>query len=1385
MTLNTERTTLHLCMDDPGLADSLRELTLDTGDEKIPLARHTADSLAAARVSNRALAMMSDDSLARVTHYVECNLPSDVARILRVTHRDDDTADQASLPKLHAVKIHVPKQARRRVRGQRARAIDAHPAVRRLGLQAAARNNAEPVALLADLDDLVDTPLDIARSIVFQHPQLASRDGETAAIIIDDHIDTSADLLNLARLISSLGPDGWYEIAPSVDWEGNVLTWGPGWEREEHKEGDPVMQYNLVDRIVGTLDAPPPDSACPSVTKESLRTSQDDDRLQNKKWTVSPGTPDLREETQTQTARLARLAAGDSGGYKFTLNNLTPGYGVTPYAESIAFEPDPDDPGKGTFSIDCLNSYLRTLGSYVRFYDAEGKRIDGVPGSAWASLDPEIVKRIEAGDATWISMLSAVSVILGIPVPTDPTNLEFTWPAEADSCQLMLGGLGTSDWDTDIDLTGTILTGVFQYGVPILFLAAGVAITSSAWYKAFLEDKDLVAAVLGVGFGVVGGAVATAAALMNTKRVLFAFGNAIAGILVSQAAAKLAVYIATRISAAQIANSVPIAGWASRIASMVITAANITETTVQVLMSPATYRIDIKRQLAVEVTIRPDPLAGSETEPPVWPRVATDYQVMVQYRNGTNYTLTGKLPEDPSKRADPLVVYFPELPAGGEIQISCGVYSESKWLAGSWTSSWMRAALPAGGDGPLQVEGAIQQSLVPLSPDTQYLYQSKLTYDSTTGRHAWTNGDQPTAVVTDLSSDPEGHNLAELVDITLNNKAYMLGYCWQASGQNLPFCGSSTPTDGQIYAFQNISGLSNPEAALKFPSCGFSNRPYLVYDQFGPAPLFSLAASFQSDLDKEELTPALREVFAANLYPLPDKAAIEVVTPTARWTMSTGDPAPTYDLRREPGGLISVFSYPTPLFSPNNFYVDPRGEHSHLRLVILGDQTPFDMNAGLSYGYFTLSRLDSVKIHPAGYAIGVSFRDSKMEILQIPAEPSLDADAIPAVPVSGHGIRQGLMRGPVAVTVAADGRILVLESLNRRIQAFDLNGNPAASFVGDLVATLSRDEVSGDLDNGWFTGTIRRAFDGGGAFLSHRWRISGGKTNIEVVPGDNQYGLSDQLVLTKEGAFLSDDWTICDAKAEEPISYRVQWEGQALTVSLDGQPLFDLPLDSKMFLDRGAVDEQIVAAFEEHGRTISLQSMVTGVPLTVGADNAEALDRIEITQSIRDALASRGVILGDDAAVSPSISVRVIEAGAEWTIVDSTDSLSYTVRLDPKDESQLQAYHLDATMKLVNKPADTFLDVAIEALGFIYVLSYTNEGKSVADYRLDLYDPSGKFLSRTPDSGVDPRATGVNGAKLVVDQWRTMYTLNFEYILGPDGRTEPSLSLWNPTTPGG
>ena len=85
-----------------------------------------------------------------------------------------------------------------------------------------------------------------------------------------------------------------------------------------------------------------------------------------------------------------------------------------------------------------------------------------------------------------------------------------------------------------------------------------------------------------------------------------------------------------------------------------------------------------------------------------------------------------------------------------------------------------------------------------------------------------------------------------------------------------------------------------------------------------------------------------------------------------------------------------------------------------------------------------------------------------------------------------------------------------------------------------------------------------------------------------------------------------------------------------------------------------------------------------------------------------------------------------------------------------------------------------YLDLATDALGYLYVLSYTGDGTQPADYRLDIYQPDGTFLVRT---------TGIAAARMTVGPFRTLYALNYAPIAGAP-RIEPSVSQWLPSTPG-
>jgi hypothetical protein len=136
------------------------------------------------------------------------------------------------------------------------------------------------------------------------------------------------------------------------------------------------------------------------------------------------------------------------------------------------------------------------------------------------------------------------------------------------------------------------------------------------------------------------------------------------------------------------------------------------------------------------------------------------------------------------------------------------------------------------------------------------------------------------------------------------------------------------------------------------------------------------------------------------------------------------------------------------------------------------------------------------------------------------------------------------------------------------------------------------------------------------------------------------------------------------------------------------------------------------------------------------------------------------------------VAVAVIDA----TILILEDGNQRIQAVDVSGNPVLRFNNGTSSTVTLQPEADvTYLDLGVEGLGYLYVLSFINDGSAVDDYRLDVYDPQGALLTRT---------TGVAAARLAVDTFRNVYTLNYEVVANAP-RIEPSLSQWNPSTPEG
>ncbi|HYF77309.1 MAG TPA: hypothetical protein VD973_09265 [Symbiobacteriaceae bacterium] len=1102
------------------------------------------------------------------------------AEHLRATYR----ASLKAPPRLHSAKLHA------------------------LGLTALPQDEEAAIELLVKAQGLVTT-LDTAAKLVSFHPHLANIQPYTKTVVLHDHIlpdpEVDPDQFNaMQRLSQAVANPDWAPVIPCKDKDGNLMQAQYDLGQGEHafKAGQQLYTYGLTDEAA---------RAAKQATVGAMRTAADDSRLKQKLWAPTRGTTSL---IQHGTAPSPRATAG-APAYKWTVNERTDHHGVYVDANSIKLD------NKDAFSIDSSNSYLRTLYAAYQLLDAGGKPV---------------------GDKKLLHSISATNTLMGIPMPTDPTALSFSLDGAA-GVQLYFGSMGTSEWDDDVSLRGTLLTGWWQYGVPTIFLVAGKAITSTSLFNKIVNDRQLTAAALAVAFGAVGGALPTASALMGTKKVMIAFADTVLSLVLQKGMEKLGVWLVEQVAEGALSSAFGPVGWVFRLLALGMNVEEMAVTTGEVLSSPACITVKVSRAIDVAVTMHPDPRHGEAGNPKtaVWPAVAKQYTATLQYKNGTNQQLKGELPATTSNQ--PLPLLFQDVPAGGQFRILVGLYSGNGWLAGSWQSDWIDAKLTEGTT--LQLgDKTITENLVPLAPDAQYVFKERVVCQD--GDYVWeASGTPPTATRADMNDG----TLSELVSMTINNSAFQVGYAWRAANQHLhPDTAAAPPTDAQLYAVQNLSVLTHPGERLKSTKVGFTNRPAIAY--------------------------------------APSTNAKETIDQT-------------------------------------NFVLDPRGGGMHLRQVVLsGGASDFGFgNRDLqSWGRFPLENIDAMAVHPSNAVIAASWQEHKLMILNLPDAPSPDDKAKDALMVSGEGIRQGLLQGPKALAVAPDGRLLVLESLNRRVQAFDIKGNPVPSFTpGPTLTTIPTAQIAASLN---------------------------------------------------------------DKQVPEVFHTALQAAGIGFQFTLDAT--FKAQLDAARFQPD---QDPLIKALSEQGVILSYDP--------TQMDNRTVSAQIQVVQAgqswiITDPRGFAWQVLLQNQALSvfqrPSqVEVRVEKSGEQWLLVDKATGDAW--RLTPSTavvgQTQVKACLSYFPMRAPNAGALTYLDMAVEAQGYVYVLAFQGDGSKSTDYLLDVYGPDGGFLFRTPDATVTTQPQNVVAGRIAVDIWRNLYALTYEKLLGVGGATQPGLAHWMPTPP--
>ena len=1039
-------------------------------------------------------------------------------------------------------------------------------------------------------------------------------------------------------------------------------------------------------------------------------------------------------------------------------------------------------------------------------------------------------------------MLGAGNSIFGIPSPTEPVNINFKWPHDrqgnqmASKAQIYIGGLGAGnsfkDWDTDVDLAGLVGTLIINYGITALSMAFTIAVVGPL--KKQITSKNVKYAILGasVALGITAGAVSIAFwENGNAKTVFSKLGNTVAGVLFGvlteqvlgqvykKVIDELIQAYAVHLTTEQALGQIPFAGWALKVASVAADLASLAATTIECNASPATYKLQVQQTMDLSVTVKPDPRHGTEKQAPIWPMVASHYVITLKYpkngkfEGGTTFVKSGPMPQG----KEPIIVVFDKVPAGGQISMVANVYTSTDWLVGQWDSGPRSANADI--NSQLSYWGAIYENLVPLTPSTTYSEKQRIGYDNGLHAHRWIlttfnidekfkkdleaasisaefvtafnkngvslgatnqltvkkitqgniweledkqnnstytctwqlshkddkgelhrisiqNKNRPKPPLPNPKTVPDtsgtNHNLSELVGMTINNKAYQLGYVWKASGMSMKRDNDNKDTrveSGQMYSMQSISTLDQPSELMIASPIGFSQMPFIAYNQFGLTPLLVLDMQTYSyrlnDADGKDIPADLKAVLTGKAFEIPDGAKIKLIKKDFEWRIVNSANATLFDLVQSSDVIngqwiktIQVFNYVIP--ETTNFYMDPRADasgHYHLRNVSFNDGIPgkytfdvtFKENEKNSWGAFPIPRgstLYKIAMHPAGCIIAIDYGLDKMWKLQLPNKATTAAQANIAMPLSGSGSLEGLLDQPKAMTIAADGRIIILEQGNKRIQSLDVSGNPVASFKGALSFTMPS-SLKDTLNSKVASDDLKRAYQSGVPERYLKQPIS--------------------KVYTKKSAAELDKNNV-DTGFKEMLKKK----------------LVDLP---------------------ETDADVAVVQNVKGQSWFI----TDKKEHVSFDARWTQKLSTFSVYY------APTLEIEVAAPGLEWKLIDRANSLTFEVKAKT-GEATLSVQQLISTASLREQTGSVeYLDIAIEDKGYIYVLFHQGAGTTAQQYMLDIYRPDGTML-------LNNSLTGIAAAKMAIDKWRTLWTLNYETFLGPNNRTEPGVSGWIPST---
>ena len=686
-----------------------------------------------------------------------------------------------------------------------------------------------------------------AEALVGLHPDLLSIDPDSSAHIQLNYVSQDSFTQFLAGTLQTMGPavpqgttslsglQPWATLLPLVDVatgqpykksDGALNQYYPDWNAEVEQQAaramtsvHPVVRNDpTLGLDVSDLNLNDPGQSIPS------------DALRGKKWFVRDGIATVLRPSGPVVLEPPKVAFRNQG----------PETGLYVSEPTIATLAD----GRVQVQVDNIsNWFLRYLGMWVQFVDPAGNVLPASSLPSDTLADPFDLPGpyprsgwLDKDDALFVGILSPALAVAGIPVYPGQFSPTINIPKAAQTMRILYAGLGeTGSIPADpakIIAPGIGMTASFNYGVVGLFMAAGVSTFSDVFKQIVAVGGGAVAAAVTTLIGPIfdgsnpGDQLLTFA--MNFLKVLFQRG-------VTLILADILEVIAAKIAAAQIIDSIPVAGQCARAAAAIVGGVQLLETSIEVALSPAVYTFEVVQTHDLAITILPDP--KSKSFPDVEGR-SLYYRVSYLFDNGTAHTLDAV--DVPDRTVASIPIAFTGIPRGGKVNISIGFYArasttppgQNDWCAGYATTGLIDNTIDTAP--PL----AITETKIPIQPSTQYVHTRKTALDPV-GNHVWT----PTATPPPYLPPPNGQtpSLGALNAITVRQgtsnppQQGYVGYAWRAFSTGVDGCGGPAP--GQFDQMANLntddgSGGANAQNGYVNSAglCGFPNGVRIGYN---------------------------------------------------------------------------------------------------------------------------------------------------------------------------------------------------------------------------------------------------------------------------------------------------------------------------------------------------------------------------------------------------------------------------------------------------------------------------------------------------------------------------------------------------------------------------